>query len=129
MRNQTSDIQIPHSNALPLSYRDLMVSEVYYKVLMIHVLHTARISNVGSVMFVNKIREMVSFELGKETGKDVFFFIFSLFHTREKTKNIFLYLFTKLKPYHISYSIFKHDKLSTLLILAVCRTHVFVPCS
>ena len=72
---------------------------VYYKVLMIHVLHTARISNVGSVMFVNKIREMVSFELGKEIGKDVFFFIFSLFHTREKTKNIFLYLFTKLKPY------------------------------
>ena len=52
MRNQTSDIQIPHSNALPLSYRDLMVSEVYYKVLMIHVLHTARISNVDSVMFV-----------------------------------------------------------------------------
>ena len=99
MRNQTSDIQIPHSNALPLSYRDLMVSEVYYKVLMIHVLHTARISNVGSVMFVNKIREMVSFELGKETGKDVFFKIFSLFHTREKTKNIFLYLFTKHIPY------------------------------
>ena len=123
MRNQTSDIQIPHSNALPLSYRDLMVSEVYYKVLMIHVLHTARISNVGSVMFVNKIREMVSFKLGKETGKDGFFFIFSVFHTREKTKNIFLYLFTKLKPYHISYSIFKHDKLSTLLILAVCRTY------
>ena len=97
---------------------------VYYKVLKIHVLHTARISNVGSVMFVNKIREMVSFELGKEIGKDVFFFFFSLFHTREKTKNIFLYLFTKLKPYYISYSIFKHDKLSTLLILAVCRTHV-----
>ena len=61
MRNQTSDIQIPHSNALLLSYRDLMVSKVYYKVLMIHVLHTARIRNVGSVMFVNKIREMVSF--------------------------------------------------------------------
>ena len=123
MRNQTSDVWIPHFNVLPLSYRDFTVSKVYYKVLMIHVLHTARISNVGSVMFVNKIREMVSFELGKETGKDVFF-IFSLFHTREKTKNIFLDLFTKLKPYHISYSIFKHDKLSTLLILAVCRTHV-----
>ena len=28
------------------------------------VLHTARISNVDSVMFVNRIREMVSFELG-----------------------------------------------------------------
>ena len=76
MRNQTSDIQIPHSNALPLSYRDLMVSEVYYKVLMIHVLHTARISNVGSIMFVNKIRGMVSFELGKEIGKEIFFLFF-----------------------------------------------------
>ena len=81
MRNQTSDIQIPHSNALLLSYRDLMVSEVYYKVLMIHVLHTARIRNVGSVMFVNKIREMVSFELGKETGKDVFFYFFFVSHS------------------------------------------------
>ena len=80
MRNQTSDIQIPHSNALLLSYRDLMVSKVYYKVLMIHVLHTARISNVGRVMFVNKIREMVSFELGKETGKDVFFYFFFVPH-------------------------------------------------
>ena len=83
MRNQTSDIQIPHSNALPLSYRDLMVSKVYYKVLMIHVLHTARIGNVDSIMFVNRIRGMVSFELGKEIGKDIFF-IFSLFHTRDK---------------------------------------------
>ena len=81
MRNQTSDIQIPHSNALLLSYRDLMVSKVYYKVLMIHVLHTARISNVDSVMFVNKIREMVSFELGKETGKDVFFYFFFVPHS------------------------------------------------
>ena len=76
MRNQTSDVWIPHFNVLPLSYRDFTVSKVYYKVLMIHVLHTARISNVGSVMFVNKIREMVSFELGKETGKDVFFLFF-----------------------------------------------------
>ena len=101
-----------------------MVSEVYYRVLVIHVLHTARISNVGSVMFVNKIREMVSFELGKETGKDNFFLFFLCSTLVTKTKNIFLYLFTKLKPYRISYSIFKHDKLSTLLILAVCRTHV-----
>ena len=81
MRNQTSDIQIPHSNALLLSYRDLMVSEVYYKVLVIHVLHTARISNVDSVMFVNRIRGMVSFELGKETGKDVFFYFFFVPHS------------------------------------------------
>ena len=40
---------------------------------MTRVLDTARISNVDSVMFVDiKIREMVSFELGKEIKKDVF---------------------------------------------------------
>ena len=38
-----------------------MVSEVYYEVHMTRVLHTARISNVDNVMFVNRIREMVSF--------------------------------------------------------------------
>ena len=83
MRNQTSDVWVPHFNVLPLSYRDFTVSEVYYKVLMIHVLHTARIGNVDCIMFVNRIRGMVSFELGKEIGKDIFF-IFSLFHTRDK---------------------------------------------
>ena len=61
---------------------------------------------------INRIREMVSFELGKEIEKDVFFSsclcgsvvkhrssevrflmgsqIFSLSHARDKTKNIFL---------------------------------------
>ena len=39
----------------------LLVSEVYYEVYMvIHFLHTARISNVYSVMFINRIRKMVS---------------------------------------------------------------------
>ena len=33
-----------------------LVSEVYYKVHMTHVLHTVRISNVDSIMFVNRIR-------------------------------------------------------------------------
>ena len=46
------------------------MSEVYYEVHMTRVLHTARISNVDSVMFANRIREMVSFELGKEIEKD-----------------------------------------------------------
>ena len=62
------DIRIPSPDALPLSHRDSMVNEVYYEV-RIHitrVLHTARISNVDSVMFVNRIRQMISFELGKE---------------------------------------------------------------
>ena len=54
MRNRTSDLQIPSSDALPLSHRDSMVSEVYHKVHMTCVQHTARISNVNSVMFVDR---------------------------------------------------------------------------
>ena len=42
------------SNALPLSHRDSTVSEVYYEVHMTRVLHTARISNVDSVIFVDR---------------------------------------------------------------------------
>ena len=38
--------------------------------------------------------------------------IFSLYHARDKTKNIFLYLFTELKTYHLSYSIYKHDAIN-----------------
>ena len=36
---------------------------------------TAEISDVESLMFVNKIREMVSFELSKEIEKDVFLLV------------------------------------------------------
>ena len=39
---------------------------------MTRVPRTARIRDVNSVMFVNRIREMVSFELGEEIEKDVF---------------------------------------------------------
>ena len=49
-----------------------MVSEVYYIGCMTCVPHVARISYVDSVAFVNKIRGMVSFELGKEIEKVVF---------------------------------------------------------
>ena len=73
MRNQTSDLRIPRTDALSLSHRDSTVSEVYYEVHITRVLHTARISNVDSVMFVNRIREMASFELGKEMEKDDIF--------------------------------------------------------
>ena len=48
------------------------MSEVCYKVHITRVLHTARISDVDSVMFRNGIREIVSFELGKEIEKDIF---------------------------------------------------------
>ena len=57
---------------------ETMVSEVYYEVHMTRVLHTARIGNVDSVIFVNTIREMVSFELGKELDKDVFRLVMSV---------------------------------------------------
>ena len=53
MKNQTSGLRIPRSDALPLSHRDSTVSEVYFEVHMTRVLHTARISNVDSVMFVD----------------------------------------------------------------------------
>ena len=37
----------------------------------------ARISNVDGVMFVNRIRDLVSFELGKEIEKDIFLLVTS----------------------------------------------------
>ena len=40
--------------------------------------NTVRISNVDSGMFVNRIRDMVSFELGKEIKKDVFCLVTSV---------------------------------------------------
>ena len=46
---RSSDLR---SDALPLSHKDSSVSEVYYEVLMKRVLHTARISNVDSVIFL-----------------------------------------------------------------------------
>ena len=81
MTNRTSVLRIPRSDALPLSHRDSTVSEVYHEVHMTGVLHTARISNVDGVMFVNRIRQMVCFELGKE--------LFSSSHVPDKTTNIF----------------------------------------
>ena len=51
--------------------------EVYYNVHLTPVLNTTRISNVDSIMFVNRIREIVSFELSKETKKDVFCLVMS----------------------------------------------------
>ena len=62
-----------------------MVSKVYYKGCMTCVLHTVRISNVDSVTFVNKTREMVSFELGKEIEK-VFFCLFTSVRQRKNTE-------------------------------------------
>ena len=65
MKNRTSNLRIPHSDALPLSHRDSTVSEVSYEIHMTRVLHAARNTNAESVMFVDGLREIVSFELGK----------------------------------------------------------------
>ena len=61
MRNRTSDLRIPRSDAAPLSHKDSTVSVVYYEA------HKTRVRP-----------------------------FFSLFHAREKTKNIFLYLYVFL---------------------------------
>ena len=83
MRNRTSDLRILRSDALPLSRRDTTVSEV--EVHMTRVLHTAGISKVDSVVFVDrKIRERVSFELGREIKKDVFRLVTSVAGEKKK---------------------------------------------
>ena len=80
MRNRTSDLRIPRSDALPLSHRDSEVSKIDYETHKTCVLRTVRISSVDSVMFVNRIREMVTFELGKEIDKHVFRLFTILLH-------------------------------------------------
>ena len=59
----------PHWES-PQTFGDSTVSDFYYEVHMTRVLHTAGISNVDSVMFVDRIIEMVNFELGREIEKD-----------------------------------------------------------
>ena len=47
MRIQSSDFQSPHSDALPLSHRDSIVSRAYYYVHMTLILYTAK--NYGQI--------------------------------------------------------------------------------
>ena len=55
MRNRTSDLRIPRSDALITEPQRLHGErEVYYEVRMTRVLHIARISNVDSVLFVDR---------------------------------------------------------------------------
>ena len=59
-------------NISPLSHRDYVERGPLRSSCMTLVLHFARISNVDSVMFVNGITKMVSFEPVKEIEKDFF---------------------------------------------------------
>ena len=90
MRNQTSDLQILQSNAPTLSQQDSVVSKAYLED-MTHILHTARISNVHSIMFVNRLTEMVSFELSEDIEKDVLCLAMSV-GQRKKKLTISLYI-------------------------------------
>ena len=68
MRNQTLDCQIPSSAALPLSYRDSMVS---YAIMTF----TCDTCPVKGIMYVKRIRKTVDLKLRKEIEKDVFFLL------------------------------------------------------
>ena len=102
MRNQTSDLQILQSNAPTLSQQDSVVSKAYLED-MTHILHTARISNVHSIMFVNRLTEMVSFELSEETEKDVLCLVMSVGQRKKNLPYLFILIdliprdFVKLK--------------------------------
>ena len=52
---------------------------------MTSVLHTASISNVNSIMFVNRIGEMGSFMLGKEIKRDAFCLVISMGQRKKKS--------------------------------------------
>ena len=89
MRNQTSDLRISRSDALPLSLRDSTVSEVYFEVHMTRVLHTARISNVDSVIFER------CFSSCHERGKKKKFWV------PMRTQNFFWKRYPRRTQYHI----------------------------
>ena len=82
---QTFGIALRCSTTEP---QDSSVSEIYYEVLITRVLHTVRISNVDSVMFLIEIVEMVSFELGEDSSWGLRNFLYLTLVTRRK--NIFL---------------------------------------
>ena len=70
MKNQTSDLQIPRPDALPLSHSDYTVSKVYHEVHLTCVLHTTRISNVDGVVFVMLMtRRKTSFSVSLPSSK------------------------------------------------------------
>ena len=65
MRNQTLDCQIPSSAALPLSYRDSIVSCAIMT-------FTCDTCPVKGIMCVKRIRKIVDLKLCKDIRKDVF---------------------------------------------------------
>ena len=67
-RNWTSDLQIPCSEALPISQRDSMMSKGHCEACTWHsscILQGTAVLCPNSVMFAHRTRKMVNFELGK----------------------------------------------------------------
>ena len=62
MRNRALDLQILHCRALPLNCRELYGDRGYYKVHTTGVSHTARISSVERVGWVNRITKKVMYQ-------------------------------------------------------------------
>ena len=115
MKNRTSDLRIPRSDALPLSHIDSTVSEVYYEVhMMIHVLHTARISNVDSVMFVDRNKRDGKSE-GLRFDSSLGLRFFSLYYARDKTKK------------HLSLFLYRAQDLPSLLFLSTSKICLCFP--
>ena len=61
-------------------------------------------------LFLNRMKEMINFELGKDVEKYVFFRLVACVGRKKST---FLYIFTELKLYHLSNSINIADSSST----------------
>ena len=106
MRNWTSDLQIPHCDALPLSQNQSRKSE------------SLRFDCCDITMVIWWLSDLCSDALplswnwsagseGPSFNSSWGLRIFSLSNIHDKTKNIFLYFFTKLKTYYLSYSFYK----------------------
>ena len=106
MRNWTSDLWIPHCDALPLSQNRSRESE------------SLRFDCWDITMGIWWLSDLCSDALplswnwsmeseGPSFNSSWELRIFSLSNARDKTKNIFLYFFTELKTYHLSYFIYK----------------------
>ena len=58
MRKRTSDLRIPHSDALPMSHRNSTVSEVCYEVHMTRILFTNMTLSTLMILAVCRTRDI-----------------------------------------------------------------------
>ena len=100
LRNRTSDLRIPRSDALPLSHRDSMVSKTITKFI-----YDTSCILLGSALSIACLQIEYETWLIFELGKEIYIRELTLVKRR---RNIFLCFFTELKIYHLSFSI--HQK-------------------